>query len=111
MRSSRWKARTMSSSSGISRAMNSAFRLSPWGRGMQRAALAAVCGLLAPLPGRAAAPPNIILIIADDLGVGDLGCYGQQHIRTPRIDRLAAEGMRFTQFYAGAPVCAPSRCT
>jgi arylsulfatase A len=59
----------------------------------------------------AAQPPNIILIIADDLGYGDLGCYGQRWIRTPRIDQLAADGVRFTQFYAGAPVCAPSRCT
>src|SRR5829696_6428025 len=57
------------------------------------------------------APPNIILIVADDLGYGELGCYGQRWIRTPRIDQLAAEGIRFTQFYAGAPVCAPSRCT
>jgi arylsulfatase len=55
--------------------------------------------------------PNIILIIADDLGPGDLGCYGQQYIKTPSIDRLAAEGLRFNQFYAGCPVCAPSRCT
>lgn len=54
--------------------------------------------------------PNIVLILADDLGYGDLGCYGQEKIRTPNIDRLAAEGMRFTQFYCGAPVCAPSRC-
>lgn len=55
--------------------------------------------------------PNIVLIVADDLGYGDLGCYGQQQIRTPRIDRLAAGGMRFTDFYAGSTVCAPSRCT
>jgi arylsulfatase A len=55
--------------------------------------------------------PNIILIMADDLGVGELGCYGQKLIRTPRIDELASEGMRFTQFYAGSPLCAPSRCT
>lgn len=54
--------------------------------------------------------PNIVLILADDLGYGDLGCYGQEKIRTPNIDRLATEGMRFTQFYCGAPVCAPSRC-
>ena len=54
-------------------------------------------------------PPNVILIVADDLGYGHLGCYGQQKILTPHIDRLAAEGMRFTQFYAGGSVCAPSR--
>lgn len=54
--------------------------------------------------------PNIILIVADDLGYGDLGCYGQKAIQTPNLDRLAAEGMRFTQFYAGSTVCAPSRC-
>lgn len=61
------------------------------------------------LPLHAADKPNIVFILADDLGYGDLGCYGQQLIATPNIDRLAAEGMRFTQFYAGAPVCAPSR--
>ena len=53
--------------------------------------------------------PNIILILADDLGYGELGSYGQTIIRTPHLDRLAAEGMRFTQFYAGNTVCAPSR--
>jgi arylsulfatase A-like enzyme len=55
-------------------------------------------------------PPNIILIIADDLGYGDLGCYGQTFIETPNIDALAKDGMRFTQFYAGSAVCAPARC-
>ena len=55
--------------------------------------------------------PNIIYILADDLGYGDLGCYGQQLIETPNIDKLAATGMRFTQHYSGAPVCAPSRCS
>jgi arylsulfatase A-like enzyme len=54
-------------------------------------------------------PPNIVLIVADDLGYGHPGCYGQEKIRTPSLDRLAAEGMRFTQFYAGYTVCAPSR--
>ena len=58
----------------------------------------------------AAEKPNIIWIMADDLGYGDLGCYGQELIATPRLDRMAAEGMRFTQFYAGSTVCAPSRC-
>lgn len=61
-------------------------------------------------PGQVAgAPPNVILILADDLGWGELGSYGQTRIRTPVLDRLAAEGMRFTQHYAGSPVCAPSR--
>jgi len=54
--------------------------------------------------------PNIVYILADDLGWAELGCYGQERIRTPHIDRIAAEGVRFTQHYAGAPVCAPSRC-
>ena len=54
--------------------------------------------------------PNIIYIMADDLGYGDLGCYGQNEILTPNIDRLAAEGKRFTQHYSGSTVCAPSRC-
>src|SRR5688500_7381362 len=53
--------------------------------------------------------PNIVLILADDLGYGDLGCYGQKQIQTPHLDRMAAEGVRFTQFYAGSTVCAPSR--
>ena len=53
--------------------------------------------------------PNIVFIMADDLGYGDLGCYGQQQIKTPNIDRLAAEGVRFTQAYAGGCVCTPSR--
>ena len=57
-----------------------------------------------------AARLNVVLIVADDLGWGELGCYGQQKIPTPNIDRLAVSGQRFTQFYSGAPVCAPSRC-
>ena len=54
--------------------------------------------------------PNIIYILVDDLGYGDLGCYGQKIIKTPNIDKLASEGMRFTDHYAGSAVCAPSRC-
>src|SRR5258708_1386632 len=54
--------------------------------------------------------PNIIFLLADDLGYGDVGCFGQKKIRTPNIDRLAAEGMKLTQHYAGNNVCAPSRC-
>ena len=57
----------------------------------------------------AADKPNIIFILADDLGYGDLGCYGQKLIETPNLDRMAAEGLRFTDFYAGNTVCAPSR--
>src|SRR5687767_13187507 len=53
--------------------------------------------------------PNIIFILADDLGYGDLGCFGQKKVKTPNLDRMAAEGMRFTQAYAGTTVCAPSR--
>jgi len=54
--------------------------------------------------------PNIIFILADDLGYAELGCYGQKKIRTPNIDKLTSEGMKFTQYYSGSPVCAPSRC-
>ena len=54
--------------------------------------------------------PNIILMLADDLGWGDLRCYGQKRIQTPNLDAMAARGMRFTQAYAGSSVCAPSRC-
>jgi len=57
----------------------------------------------------AAQPPNIIIIMADDLGYADLGCYGHPSIRTPNLDRMAAEGLRFTDFYSGAPLCTPSR--
>jgi len=55
--------------------------------------------------------PNIVFILADDLGYAEVGCYGQKKIKTPHIDKLAAEGMRFSQAYSGNPVCAPSRCT
>ena len=55
-------------------------------------------------------PPNVVLVMADDLGCFELGCYGQKLIKTPHIDKLAADGMKFTQFYAGNAVCAPSRC-
>lgn len=66
-------------------------------------------GCLVRAAGPAASPPNIILILADDLGYGELGSYGQKLIATPHLDRLAADGLRFTQFYAGSTVCAPSR--
>ncbi len=70
------------------------------------AGLGAAAGLEA-----AATRPNIILILADDLGIGDLGCYGQKLLKTPNIDRLAAEGLRFRNAYSGSMVCAPSRCS
>src|SRR5258708_3100958 len=54
--------------------------------------------------------PNIVLIVADDLGAHELGCYGQTKIKTPNIDKLATGGAKFTHFYAGCAVCAPSRC-
>jgi arylsulfatase A len=55
-------------------------------------------------------PPNIVFILADDLGYGEIGCFGQEKIKTPHIDALAKEGMRLTQHYSGSPVCASSRC-
>jgi arylsulfatase len=58
----------------------------------------------------ASRPPNILLILADDLGYGEVGCYGQRVIRTPNLDALAARGVRFTDAYSGSPVCASSRC-
>src|SRR6188508_201150 len=67
------------------------------------ASLALLCGR------SSAATPNIVIIYADDLGYGDLGCYGSPVIRTPNLDRMAAEGLRFTDFYSGAEVCTPSR--
>lgn len=79
------------------------------------AGTAAASAALAPR-GAAARPraddrlPNIVFILADDLGYGELGSYGQARIHTPNLDRLAAQGVRFTQHYAGSPVCAPSRC-
>jgi arylsulfatase A len=76
------------------------------------ARLASVLALMAPTPSLAqgaAAAPNIVFILADDLGIGDLGSYGQRKIETPSLDALAARGMRFTQHYAGNAVCAPSR--
>lgn len=59
---------------------------------------------------RAERPPNLVFVLADDLGYGDLSCFGQQKFTTPRLDRMADEGMRLTQHYAGSTVCAPSRC-
>ena len=74
-------------------------------------ALIGVCLVLLPAPLSAAVTrPNILFILADDLGYGDLSCYGQQKFKTPNIDRIASEGMKFTAHYSGHNVCAPSRC-
>lgn len=70
---------------------------------------AAILQMVSSVSLRAGDRPNLILILADDLGYGDLGCFGQKQIQTPRLDQMAKEGMRWTQFYAGNTVCAPSR--
>jgi arylsulfatase A-like enzyme len=63
------------------------------------------------LVAHAADKPNIVFILADDLGWTDLGCYGSSFYETPNLDRLAKEGMRFTQAYAACPVCSPTRAS
>ncbi len=88
----------------ISRRMPSVFNGS-----MKISRLLAVLSLSAISLAVQGAQPNLIWIMADDLGYGDLGCYGQKVIQTPSIDRMAKEGLRFTHFYSGATVCAPSR--
>lgn len=72
-------------------------------------ALACLFSLARPAAGLAAAPPNIIFILVDDMGYGDLGCTGAEDIKTPHVDRIAAEGIQLTDFYANAPVCTPTR--
>lgn len=85
-------------------------RLGGAGRSARRAIVPLLLLALASVASFAqSSKPNIILILADDLGYGELGSYGQKLIHTPHLDRMAAEGMRFTQFYAGSTVCAPSR--
>jgi arylsulfatase A-like enzyme len=83
--------------------------------GSMLTATAGLCGCTRPIlkgkGGISGSRPNIIFILADDLGYGDLGCYGQRQIKTPHIDSMARQGMRFTDFYAGSTVCAPSRCS
>lgn len=70
----------------------------------------AICFATIGRSAEAAKKPNVIFILADDLGYGDLGCFGQKRIKTPVLDKMAAEGMKMTNFYAGSTVCAPSRC-
>ena len=65
--------------------------------------------LITSLQGSTRSKPNIIYILLDDAGYGDLSCYGQKHFKTPNIDRLAKEGIKFTQHYSGSTVCAPTR--
>lgn len=77
---------------------------------MKRIATIVLLTLFVSTFAQAASRPNFIYILADDLGYGDLGCYGQKTIATPNLDRMAQEGMRFTRHYAGSTVCAPSRC-
>src|SRR5688572_25997131 len=74
-----------------------------------RALVAFIVVAAASFGAHAAAKPNIIFILADDLGYGEVGCFGQKVIQTPNLDRMAREGLKFTQFYAGSTVCAPSR--
>src|SRR5688572_21401431 len=69
-----------------------------------------LCMSCAPALAAEGGPPNIVFILADDLGLGDLGCYGGTAVPTPHIDRLAAEGLRFTNAYSASAVCAPTRC-
>ena len=88
------------------------WRISPLNPRLLPALSAIFLALVLPVPAakvKKGHTPNIVLIIADDLGYGDLGCFGQKVLKTPRIDRMASEGMRFTHFYAGSTVCAPSR--
>jgi arylsulfatase A-like enzyme len=76
---------------------------------MPRVLLLPLCALLVTAAVAQPAKPNVVFILADDLGYGELGCYGENLIATPNLDRLAAGGLKFTQFYAGCSVCAPSR--
>ena len=71
----------------------------------------AVCSAITFFASAQAATPNVIIIMADDQGYQDLGCFGSPKIKTPHIDRMAKEGMRFTDFYSGAAVCTPSRAS
>ena len=95
----------------MERALNRRDFLRTAGAGLAAAAISGCHGPEGMQASREVPRPNIIFVMADDLGYGDLGCYGQERIQTPNLDRMAAEGMRFTQHYAGSTVCAPSRCS
>ena len=71
--------------------------------------LAPVLSVLASADAAPTDRPHVICILADDMGLGDLGCYGGKQAPTPRLDRFASEGLRFTQFYSASPICSPSR--
>jgi arylsulfatase A-like enzyme len=90
--------------------MRLAHKLIPLGLPLSLSLMCSLWVLGASVPAAETRSPNIIFILADDLGYGDVGCFDQKKIRTPNVDRMAAEGMRFTQHYAGNAVCAPSRC-
>ncbi len=77
---------------------------------MRLGKIAAILLILTVATVTATEKPNIVFILADDLGYGDLGCFGQKELTTPNIDKMAAEGMKLTRHYAGSTVCAPSRC-
>src|SRR5512139_1935571 len=75
-------------------------------QGLALAAASTLAGGATRRPGR---PPNILFVLADDMGYADLGCFGSRHIRTPVLDRLARRGLRMTHAYANSPVCSPTR--
>ena len=79
-------------------------------RSLAVVATACLFAALSASPVRAADRPNIVLIFVDDLGWKDIGCYGNGFVETPRIDRLATQGLRFPDFYASGAVCSPTRC-
>src|SRR5882757_4183702 len=74
------------------------------------AGVATVAGVVSNFPVEAATRPNILFILADDLGWGDLSCYGRPDYRTPNLDRLAVQGTKFTDAYSASAICTPTRC-
>src|SRR2546425_4998624 len=78
---------------------------------MRTVLLSVLAALLGAVPARAAERLNVVVILADDLGWADLGCYGSKYHKTPHLDKMAVDGAKFTQAYAAAPVCSPTRIT